>query len=170
AALLAALFTRSVAGRVRRLAKGAGEIGAGQLDARLPETGRDEVAELGRTMNDMARRLRAQRDEILEWNRTLEARVAEKTRELAAAQELLVRSHKLAAVGELGAGMSHEINNPLAGVLGVAQLALLDLPPGDPRREPLEDIEREALRIKEIVGNLSRLTQQQRQGAAGTRI
>src|SRR5262249_9288994 len=170
AALLAALFTRSVAGRVRRLAKGAAEIGAGKLESRVPERGRDEVAELGRTMNDMATRLRTQRDEILEWNRTLEARVAEKTRELAQAQELLLRSQKLAAIGELGAGMAHEINNPLAGVLGVAQLALLDVPEGDPRREAFQDIERQALRIKEIVGNLLRFAQEERGEGEATRV
>jgi signal transduction histidine kinase len=170
AALLAAWFTRSISGRVRRLAKGAAEIGAGKLEARVPNRGRDEVAELGRTMNEMATRLRTQRDEILDWNRTLEARVAEKTRELAQAQELLLRSQKLAAIGELGAGMAHEINNPLAGVLGVTQLVLLDLLPGDPRREPLQDIERQALRIKEIVGNLLRFAQEQRGEADAMRV
>jgi signal transduction histidine kinase len=170
AALLAALFTRSVAGRVRRLATGAAEIGAGKLEERVPERGRDEVAELGHSMNEMATRLRTQRDEILEWNRTLEARVAEKTRELATAQEMLLRSQKLAAIGELGAGMAHEINNPLAGVLGVAQLALLDIPEGDPRRESLEDIEKQALRIKDIVHNLLRFAQRERGEGEATRV
>jgi len=118
----------------------------------------------------MATRLRTQRDEILDWNRTLEARVAEKTRELAQAQELLLRSQKLAAIGELGAGMAHEINNPLAGVLGVAQLALLDFPEGDPRREAFQDIERQALRIKEIVGNLLRFAQEERGEGEATRV
>jgi signal transduction histidine kinase len=160
AALLAALFVRHLTARVRRLASGAAQIGAGQLDVRLPEAGADEVAELARSMNDMAGRLGTQRDEILEWNRTLEARVAEKSRELAQAQEMLLRSQKLAAIGELGAGMAHEINNPLAGVLGLAQLARLDTRPDDPRREMLDDLERQALRIKEIVANLLRFTQQ----------
>jgi signal transduction histidine kinase len=160
AVALAALFTRSVAGRVRRLAAGAAEIGAGRLEVRVPAHGGDEVAELGRSMNEMAERLRTQRDEILDWNRTLEARVEEKTRALREAQELLLRSQKLAAVGELGAGMAHEINNPLAGVLGMTQLALLDLPEGTPAREPLQEIEKQALRIKEIVANLLRFTQE----------
>ena len=39
-----------------------------------------------------------------------------------------MRSRALAAVGELGAGVAHEINNPLTGVLGLAQLLLMELP------------------------------------------
>jgi len=162
AAALAALFTRSVAVRVRRLAAGAAEIGGGRLEVRLPASGRDEIADLSRSMNDMATHLAAQRAEILEWNRTLEARVAEKTRELLHAQDMLLRSQKLVAIGELGAGIAHEINNPLAGALGMTQLMLLDLPPSDPRRAQIQDIEQQALRIRDIVAKFLRFTQDAR--------
>jgi two-component system, NtrC family, sensor kinase len=95
------------------------------------------------------------------WNQTLEKRVAEKTDELRQAQELLFRSRSLSALGELGAGVAHEINNPLSGALGIVQLLIADLPAGHPARPLLEDLEGEALRIRKIVQNMLRLAQRQ---------
>jgi len=51
--------------------------------------------------------------ELGSWNRELEARVAERTRELKAAQGDLLRAERLAAIGALGAGVAHELRNPL---------------------------------------------------------
>ena len=84
---------------------------------------------------DAARKkITQQTNEIMAWNQTLEKRVEEKTTELRQAQDLLLRSRSLSALGELGAGVAHEINNPLTGALGIVQLLLADLPgrpPGD---------------------------------------
>ncbi|HEY1099963.1 MAG TPA: ATP-binding protein, partial [Myxococcota bacterium] len=67
------------------------------------------------------------------------------------------------------AGVAHEINNPLAAVLGSAQLALSRADGHDSRLRPhLEDIEKEALRIREIVENLLKLSQDTSQQAMGT--
>jgi signal transduction histidine kinase len=95
------------------------------------------------------------------WNESLERRVTEKTRELRQAQDLLLRSRSLAALGELGAGVAHEINNPLTGVLGIAQLVLADLPASHPARPLIQDVEAQALRIRKIVQNLLRFAQRQ---------
>jgi signal transduction histidine kinase len=102
-----------------------------------------------------------QTKEIMAWNETLEGRVEDKTKELRQAQDLLLRSRSLAALGELGAGVAHEINNPLSGVLGIAQLVIADLPAGHPVRPLMQDVEAQALRIRQIVQNLLRFTQQQ---------
>jgi len=66
----------------------------------------------------------------------------------------LVQAAKLAAVGKLAAGVAHEINNPLTGVLAFAEDMLDDLPEGHPHREDLSVIIRETLRCREIVRNL----------------
>jgi signal transduction histidine kinase len=95
------------------------------------------------------------------WNQTLEKRVEEKTGELRQAQDLLLRSRSLSALGELGAGVAHEINNPLTGALGIVQLLLGDLPAGHPAVPLLQDLEKEALRIRKIVQNMLRLSQRQ---------
>jgi signal transduction histidine kinase len=114
------------------------------------------------TSLDGARReILRQNDEIQGWNQTLEKRVQEKTEELRQAQDLLLRSRSLAALGGLGSGVAHEINNPLAGVLGLAQLLLADLPGIHPARGMVKDIEQQALRIRGIVSNLLRFAQRQ---------
>jgi two-component system NtrC family sensor kinase len=168
AALVGAALARSLAGRVGALAEGARSIAQGKLDTHLEVQSNDELGELAKAFNAMATSLDAARTEILRqteeittWNESLEKRVEEKTKELREAQELLLRSRSLAAIGSLGAGVAHEINNPLSGILGLAQLLLGDLPEAHPARPMLQDLEEQALRIQSIVANLLRLSQRQ---------
>src|SRR5207253_7932873 len=121
-----------------------------ELGHRVGDAGRgDELGDLARAFNAMAA-------EIERWNRELAQRVEEKTREAREAQDLLLRAQKLAAVGQLGAGVAHEVNNPLAGLLGQVQLLLMQEPADSGRRKKLETIETEAKRIREIVQRLQR--------------
>jgi two-component system, NtrC family, sensor kinase len=66
----------------------------------------------------------------------------------------MLQAEKLAAIGKLAAGVAHEINNPLTGVLTNSSLLLADLPPGDARREDLQTIVDETLRCRRIVKGL----------------
>ncbi len=88
---------------------------------------------------------------LRELNATLEARVAARTVELLAAQAMLVRSERLRAIGQLAAGVAHEINNPLTNVAGFAQLLLrrADLQPAV--REDVGLILEEAGRAADVV-------------------
>jgi signal transduction histidine kinase len=136
---------------------------------RATVTGNDEIAALATTFNGMADQIEARDRALRAFNDELQQRVDERTAELKDAQNQLIDTQKMAAVGELGAGVAHEINNPLAAVLGSAQLALLRSDKADTRVRPhLEDIEKEALRIKDIVESLLKLSQDTSQQAMGT--
>ena len=69
-------------------------------------------------------------------------------------QRELVNADKLAAIGKLAAGIAHEINNPLTGVLAFAEDLIEDSEEGDPRVDDYRVIVRETLRCREIVRNL----------------
>jgi C4-dicarboxylate-specific signal transduction histidine kinase len=75
-------------------------------------------------------------------------------RELRATQEQLVQSGKMAAAGRLAGGVAHELNNPLGGILGFTQAALLDTKEDDQIYKDLKAIEEAALHCKEIVSGL----------------
>jgi two-component system NtrC family sensor kinase len=69
-------------------------------------------------------------------------------------QDQVTQSAKLAAVGKLAAGVAHEINNPLTGVLAYAEDLRDEAAPGDERRADYEVIIRETLRCRAIVRSL----------------
>ncbi len=74
--------------------------------------------------------------------------------ELKTAQEQLVRSTKMAAIGELSANVAHEINNPLTSVLGYTTYLLKTLDISDSQRKILGMMEQETLRVRRIIRNL----------------
>lgn len=69
-------------------------------------------------------------------------------------QDELVRSAKLAAMGQLVAGAAHEINNPLTAILGYADMLESDPALNDQERGLADKIRRQARRTRELVGNL----------------
>ncbi len=72
----------------------------------------------------------------------------------------LVSSEKMASLGKLAAGIAHEINNPLGGILIYASLMMEDLPEDDPKRNDLARIVQEAGRCKDIVKSLLEFARQ----------
>jgi PAS domain S-box-containing protein len=75
----------------------------------------------------------------------------EDTAEARRMQQQLVQSGKLAAIGELAAGVAHEINNPLFAILGLTEFLLKEAEPGSKALQRLELIQQTGLEIKEIV-------------------
>lgn len=119
------LLSRGTNRAIAGLAHGARELEKGNLAYRLP-TGTDEFGRLAATFNEMSVQIQKRDAEITGWNQDLTRRVEERTKDLEEAQGELLQTHKQAAMGALGAGMAHEINNPLTSVLGVAMLLEAD--------------------------------------------
>lgn len=86
----------------------------------------------------------------------------QRMKELREAQSQLVQSAKMAAVGELAAGVAHEINTPLTSVLGYSELLLERLPPDDPSQKKVAAIIRQAGQARDIVGHLLEFSRQTR--------
>jgi two-component system, NtrC family, sensor kinase len=148
------LLARGLTVPISELEQASKEVAGGAYDRVLPVRSEDEVGSLARTFNRMTAEIRA-------WNAELTKRVEQRTHELKEAQAQILQSQKLAAVGELGAGVAHEINNPLTGVLGLSQLLRAEAAPGTELAETLDDIIANARRVAEVVDALLRFSQTQ---------
>jgi two-component system NtrC family sensor kinase len=125
-----AYVLRSVARPVERLRQGAERLARGDLDTRIDVDTPDEFGALARQFNAMTASLKEHQDR-------------------------LVQSEKLAGIGRLAAGVAHEINNPLAVILGYARL--LHRQADEAAAKDLQVIEDETLRAKLIVDGLLEL-------------
>ena len=100
------------------------EIARGELDQTVAVGSRDELGALAESFNQMTFHLREANEKLVDWGKTLERKVDERTRELREVQSHLIQSEKLASIGKLAAGIAHEINNPLGGILIYSHLLL----------------------------------------------
>jgi len=105
-------------------------------------------------------------------SRAAAARKAEEQsrRELEVAQRRLLASERLASMGQLSAGIAHELNNPLGTILIYAHMLLKELPEDDPRREDIRMIADEGTRCKNIVRGLLDFARQSRVSKAPTDV
>ena len=124
ALLAGVVLARRLTGPIRALQAGAERLGQGDLAQRIEVSAGDEIGTLALRFNEMAGR-------IQDAQETLEAKVADRTRELSQsleelrnAQDRLLQTEKLASLGQLTAGIAHEIKNPLNFVNNFAELSV----------------------------------------------
>lgn len=144
AGVLGLVWARLITRPIERFSMATRIIAKGEFDIRLPQNSRDEIGMLAGSFNRM----------------TEELKVREAA--LTHAQAALIQSEKMAAFGQLGAGIAHEVKNPLAGILGYAQLAMRKMEKDTPTYKHLEIIEKETRRCKMIIENLMKFARQEK--------
>ena len=152
--VIAAVIAQTLTQPLRKMALLAQKVAEGDYEGEIQVESKDEVGRLAESFNTMTARLSQVLGELREWTRTLEEKVEQRSREIHAIENQLMQSEKLASLGKLAAGVAHEINNPMTGILTNASLLLEDLPADDPRREDLETIVNETIRCRRIVKGL----------------
>jgi signal transduction histidine kinase/CheY-like chemotaxis protein len=153
AVLLTVMLVKRMVAPLQTLAAATRRIAEGSLGQVKVEAPHDEIGQLAQSFNQMTEELSRSRKELEMYSASLEEQVRLRTQELEAAQSQLVQAEKMSAVGILVSGVAHELNNPLAGVIGFSQL-LLTANRDESIRRDLETINREAIRCKKVVQNL----------------
>jgi len=137
------------------LAEGMEKVTKGELDHRIEINTKDEMGMLARTFNEMTKELKVARERLENWAKELEEEVRKKTEEIRRGQEQMIHTEKLASLGRMAAGVAHELNSPLTGIVTFAHLMLQRIPPENKMdREDLEVIIEQAERCSKIIKGL----------------
>jgi len=139
---------------VRAMAEAMQRLAKGEYPPKIEVRSNDEIGYLAENFNKMSDELAAAHRLLVHSAENLERKVEERTTELKDMQDHLIQTEKLAALGKLAAGVAHEINNPLTGILTNSSLMLEDCAEDDPTRPDLQTIVDETLRCRKIVKGL----------------
>lgn len=107
------------------------------LEARVQVKSSDDIGRLGEAFNSLLSKLERARRRVERYH-----------------YEQMKRADRLASIGEMAAGIAHEIKNPLAGIAGVIQVLQKDVPPDDQKRPVLEEVLSQVERMDKAVRNL----------------
>ncbi len=136
AGVVAVPIARLITQPIAELVAANRRLAGGDMAVRVQPYGSGELAMLGHSFNKMAETLHQ-------------------------AQQELLHKERLASMGQLAAGVAHEINNPLGTILLFADILYKEMDEADPRREDLKLIVDEAVRCKNIVADLLNFSRQQ---------
>lgn len=120
----------------------------------------DEIGHLTRSFISMTADLQKAQEQLSSWAHRLEEEVERKTRDLTLAQAQVLRSEKLSSVGLLAAGVAHELNSPLTGILTFAHIVAKRLPESSSEREHVLVIATQAERCATIIRQLLDLSRE----------
>jgi two-component system NtrC family sensor kinase len=139
---------------LKDLEAGARKISAGKLDQTIPVRSADEFGRVAGLFNHMAAALNQSRSELNELIQGLEFKVQQRTKELLEARAEVAQGEKLASIGVLAAGIAHELNNPLTGVLTFTSLMRKKTPEGSEDAADLDLVIGETRRCASIIRRL----------------
>ncbi|UCC97416.1 MAG: cache domain-containing protein [Phycisphaerales bacterium] len=137
ALIVSSFLAKGVLQPIKRLVFASHQWADGNLDHRVETVAEDEIAELTDTFNAMASSLKERDERLKEYT-----------------QQQIMKSERLATLGQLAAGVAHEVNNPLGAILMYAHLSLEQMGADDACRQNLEKVVAEATRCKTIVRGL----------------
>ncbi|MTV12252.1 MULTISPECIES: HAMP domain-containing sensor histidine kinase [Bradyrhizobium] len=160
------LFLRWAAGifkPLERMTTTIAKVERGELEARTgPVDGRDEIEQVATHLDRLLDQIHERDAQLRQWNEELNQRVEERTSKLVRANEQLeattkqlIMSEKLAAIGEITAGVAHEINNPIAVMQGNLEI-IKDMmgSRADEAKTEFRLIDEQLHRVSEIVTRL----------------
>lgn len=137
ALVVAGFLYRGISGKLKRLVYASDQWARGNFGYRARVRNGDELGKLGETFDSMATSLQERDERLKEYT-----------------EQKIMKSERLATIGQLAAGVAHEINNPLTGIMTSGHLLLKRTAENDPQREDLETIVQQSERCKKIIRGL----------------
>lgn len=169
--LLTVIVPRIITKPVFHLVNAAKAVASGNYSYRVENLrGSVEISTLIEAFNNMLRNIERNKNEletkneenvkllesIVKFNEILEQRIEEATTEIREKQEELIKSEKLATIGELATGIAHEVRNPLSGI-AIALEIMRDDTENPEHRQTCADILKEIDRLDRIIRELLKL-------------
>ena len=161
--LIGRLIALNISRPILRLRQMAEDVAKGNLQQTIKLKRSDEVGELARSFNIMTMQLRERTDEaktLLEESIQRNQELAEINTRLRNTQMQLVRSEKLAAIGQLTAGIVHDVKNPLAAIQGMTDILRKDPNLPNETRQDIGVIYNSAVNTTKIVTDLLKFARQ----------
>ncbi len=134
--ILAIFLSVRIAKPIKKLTEGTKKVAEGDLAFKIQIKANDEVGDLADSFNNMT-------SQLIKSKEQLESQTIQ-----------LVQSEKMRVVGTMVAGVAHELNNPMMGILNYAQYCQKHTSPDDKTYNVLQDIEQETRRCTDIVSNM----------------
>jgi signal transduction histidine kinase len=131
------IFQRFVRRPLKLISDKMAVVESGDFSVRLQPVHDDEVGRLVESFNSMVDRLHKAQDELQAYH-----------------FQQMERADRLASVGEMSAGIAHEIKNPLAAISGAITVLASDFPDEDPRREVVTKVLEQITRLDKVVTDL----------------
>ena len=156
-------LARGIFAPLERITRTMQRVGAGDLSARYGDVGaRDEIGQVAAHLDDLLGQVQDRDARLRAWGNELNQRVEARTAELREANakleetyRQLVMNEKLASIGEITAGVAHEINNPVAVIQGNVDVIRETLGDGATQvQTELDLVDRQVTRIDAMVGKL----------------